>query len=136
MSEENVESIYRAMEALSRWDIDGALAEADPEIEWIPNKDFPIGPGEIYRGHDELRRWYQEWFIEAWEESSVEAEDVVAAGDNCCVYTAHIQGRGKASGIEIDMRVHDVVLFRDGKWLKRTSYMDRSEALKAAGLSE
>jgi len=136
MSQENVQRAYQAVEAISRGDIEAALEFADPEIEWIPNASFPVGAAERYHGHDGIRRWYQEWFVEPWEHVKVELEDPIDVGNDRYVFTAHVQGRGKASGIEVDMRIFDVWSFRDGKLAHRASYMDKAEALEAAGLSE
>ena len=46
------------------------------------------------------------------------------------------QGRGRASGIEIDTRLYEVFMLRDGKVLRIDEYEERAEALEAAGLSE
>jgi ketosteroid isomerase-like protein len=46
MSQENVEVVKTAFEAWNRGDLDGWLAEADPEIEWHALPDAP-DPGPI-----------------------------------------------------------------------------------------
>ncbi len=45
-------------------------------------------------------------------------------------------GRGATSGIPIDMELAHLYTIRDGKAAKVVEYMDRDEALEAAGLSE
>jgi ketosteroid isomerase-like protein len=135
MSDENVQRAHRAVEAISRGDIEAVLEFAHRDIEWVPNAAVP-GAAERYHGHDGIRRWYEEWFVEPWEHVEVELEDQLDAGNERYVFTVHVQGRGKASGIEVDMRIFDVWSFRDGKLVHRTSHMDKAEALEAAGLSE
>jgi hypothetical protein len=47
------------------------------------------------------------------------------------------RGKGKDSGLEIDLRAVEVVEFADGKIARLTSgYSNKAEALKAVGLEE
>ena len=48
----------------------------------------------------------------------------------------HLTGRGKMSGVEVDLRVYMHYKLRDGKIVYLYEYADRDEALEAAGLSE
>ncbi len=136
MSRENIETIHAMAAALSRGDVEGLVELFDPDIEWIPNPDFPIGANERWHGHEGLRNWHREWFVEPWEHVDVDIDEVIDAGNNRYVYVAHIQGRGRASGIEVDMRIYDVMTFRDGRAIRRMSFMDKQRALEAARLPE
>ena len=50
---------------------------------------------------------------------------------------AHWQGRGKASGMSIDVRQFDVYELRDGQIVRATlGLKSKEEALEAAGLRE
>ena len=57
------------------------------------------------------------------------------AGDRVVV-TVHFRGRGQESGAEVDARSHHVYTLRDGKTIRMDEFMDRADALKAAGLPE
>jgi ketosteroid isomerase-like protein len=48
----------------------------------------------------------------------------------------HHEGRGRESGVEVDTRFYVVYSLRDGKVSRVDEYIERDEALKAAGLSE
>jgi ketosteroid isomerase-like protein len=43
----------------------------------------------------------------------------------------HIDGRGRESGIEVEMDVWDVWSFRDGRMVRRQTFRSRDEALAA-----
>jgi len=48
----------------------------------------------------------------------------------------HLTGRGKMSGVEVDLRIYFHFKLRDGKIVYVYEYDDRGEALEVAGLSE
>jgi SnoaL-like domain len=57
MSEENVEAFKRAIEAANRQDVEGFLANCDPEVEW-PRPAILMslgGEAKVYRGHEGVR---------------------------------------------------------------------------------
>jgi hypothetical protein len=51
MSQENVERVYRAMDAFNRRDLDAFLALADPSVEFTP---YVVGLEGSYHGTTEL----------------------------------------------------------------------------------
>ena len=57
-------------------------------------------------------------------------------GVDSVVACLHLTGRGKMSGVEVDLRVYMHYKLRDGKIVYVFEYEDRGEALEAAGLSE
>ena len=77
-----------------------------------------------------IQRWE-----EPWDDYQLEAEEFIDAGDRVVV-TIHFKGRGKGSGIEVDARSHQVHSLRHGKLVRMDEYLDRTEALEAAGLPE
>jgi ketosteroid isomerase-like protein len=50
--------------------------------------------------------------------------------------TVHHFGRGKSSGVDVDMENWQVFTLRNGRIVKYEVYADRQKALEAAGLSE
>jgi ketosteroid isomerase-like protein len=64
------------------------------------------------------------------------AEESPVHGGDRVVVTLHFKGRGKGSGVEVDARSHQVHTLRDGKLIRLDEYLDRDEALEAAGLRE
>ena len=68
MSREHVEAFKRAVDAANRQDVEAALKEAHPEIEWRPA--IPVlleGEATVYRGHEGFREMFREG-IEIWGE--------------------------------------------------------------------
>ena len=128
MSQENVEIVRRAMEAYVRGDIAGALVAADPDIVWNPSEE------PACRGHDAVLSNLQRW-EETWDDYAIRAEEYLDAGDDVVV-TLHFKGRGKASGIEVDTRSYQVHTIREGKTVEMIEFLDRADALAAAGLAE
>jgi ketosteroid isomerase-like protein len=136
MSEENVESVRRVYEAVGRRDTETVLGHYDPEVEW----DFSrgplaglIGPG-IYRGHEGLRRWFRDYY-EAWETLEHNCDELIDAGEHV-VAVAIDRGRGRASGVEVELHYAGVWTIRDGKIVRVVWFPTRDEALEAAGLEE
>jgi ketosteroid isomerase-like protein len=138
MSQENVERLREAYElvnnefdAMKQGDLDALLGFFDPEvvIEYVDAPD-----PERYEGHEGVRKWFHDSFG-VWESVSMEAEEFIEAGDWTVV---QLRGRvrGEKSGAELDVRLTATHRFRDGKIVHDRVYLDRGEALKAAGLRE
>jgi len=134
MSEENVVAIRRMYDAWLAQDIDavfetfdeGIVLNPDPEATWV-------GVGEVYRGHDGVRR-YMAAVYEAFEEYRPEVEKLIDAGDQ--VLTLAIEhGRGRESGIEVEAnRTAHVWTMREGKAVRLDLYLDREKARAALGM--
>jgi ketosteroid isomerase-like protein len=90
--------------------------------------------GNVYRGHEELRRWYAETF-ESFEEVSFEWSEFHDLGDRVLAF-GRIKLRGRESGVELDSATGWIVTLRHGKLLKIEGFLSKAEALEAAGLSE
>ena len=71
-----------------------------------------------------------------WESFHGELEELIDAGDKV-VSAVMMRGKGKGSGVDVEMRVFQVWTVRDSQVVRLVGgYRDRSEALEAAGLSE
>jgi ketosteroid isomerase-like protein len=133
MSQENVEIVRRAF-AYEIYGVgDRADAEAifDPQV--VMNPFHAIDEKPSYGPHamrDDWERW-----ASAFEELTVTVEEIIDAGDRVVV-VAHHQGRGRASGVEVDARYYEVYTVREGKVSRVDEFADRAKALEAAGLSE
>jgi ketosteroid isomerase-like protein len=66
----------------------------------------------------------------------VEIEEISEAGEDRLLVVSRVTGRGKGSGVKVEQRNGQVWTFVDGKIARIDSYMNRAEALEAAGLSE
>ena len=142
MSQENVELTRAYFDEIARTSQEGLDPEAtiskmvelyDPEIE-TDTSEAPLDLSGVYQGIEGARQWLREWFA-AWEALQFEYE-VVDAGDRV-VTLLDLRMRGRSTGIEVVLGKHAwVTTFRDGLMVKTKLYMNQSEALGAAGLSE
>ena len=123
-----MEIVREAWNAYSRGDYDRVEGFHDPHIVVITLED-----GVVY-GNDAVLANYKRW-NEAWEVAETTLEAVIGRGDRVFL-TARFQGRGRASGIEIDTHLYEVYTLRDGKVLRIDEYEHRAQALEAAGLSQ
>jgi uncharacterized protein len=128
MSEENVEIVRQGFEAYGRGDLPAATAHHDDAIVFKPAEEPPI------EGREAVLSYIQRW-EEPWEDYEAKVEDLIDAGDSVLV-TFHVKAKGKGSGIEIDARSYQVHSLKRGKLVRMDEYLDRDEALRAAGLSE
>src|SRR5215207_1343832 len=56
MSQENVDSIRHAIEAIDRGDLDAAFRDADPDIVFRPVESWQAVLGGVAHGRDAMRR--------------------------------------------------------------------------------
>jgi ketosteroid isomerase-like protein len=136
MSQENVEVVRRVFDAVERRDSEAALALYDADFEWdfsrVPWGDV-AGPG-VHRGRDALPRIYREWHS-AWADYEEKLEELIDAGESV-VSVLTGRGRGRASGVEVEMTVAGVWTVRDGQVIRSVWFPTREEALEAVGLQE
>ena len=135
MSEENVELVRKVLAEWERGNFKTADA-FDPNIHvrWVNPILAPAG-GETH-GIEELARGMRDMLRE-WEKGSgtATAERILDAGEDV-VSVETWRGRGRASGIELEVRQACIWSFSDGKVTRMIRYGDPTEALEAAGLSE
>jgi ketosteroid isomerase-like protein len=134
MSQENVEIVRRAYDALNRGDFDGALADASPDFEYVASG-IITGAGGVYRGPEEFRRAFIEWFWAEFDEPRMEVREVTEAGDQVLV-SAINRGRGRQSGVETSWQIWQLWTVRDGRIVRGRGFASKAEALKAVGLRE
>jgi ketosteroid isomerase-like protein len=131
MSRENVEIVRRHLEAYLRGDNELALSAYHPEVEF----DASIRPdGQVFRGRDGVAEAMRTW-TGAFEDWKMEVQEIVDAGDRVLLVDRQT-GRGKGSGVEVDERTYSVFTLRDGQIVHAKFFLDRGQALEAAGLSD
>ena len=86
-------------------------------------------------GKDAMRAYAQDW-LDTFDDFTTEPVEVIDVGDDRVVAVLKASGRARLSGIETDLTYAVVYTFRDGKIARGREYMERDEALEAAGLSE
>jgi ketosteroid isomerase-like protein len=132
MSQENVEIVWRVYDGWVEGDVPKALKSLDPAIVWEAIADAP--DAGTYRGHAGVRRYMEDW-LRDFDILSMEAEEVIDAGDRL-VITQCARTKGKGSGIETELRYAIACWLRSGKIVEIKEFRTKEEALEAAGLSE
>jgi len=134
MSQENVEIVRRMNAAFNRRDRDALLAYYHPDVELRDLQHAPDAPERLI-GIDAIRAYWDQW-DDAFDDFTAEIEEYLEAGKYVLI-TTRWRGKGKDSGLEIDLRAMEVVEFADGKIARLTSgYSNKADALKAVALAE
>jgi ketosteroid isomerase-like protein len=132
MSQENVETVHRFVDAFQAHDV-GALIELfSPDCEIIALRSAFEGE---FRRRDGVRRWAESVY-EAAPDSGFMAERVIPAGDERAVLLGRQTGTARLGGAAFDAPVGAIFEFESGHVTRITSYASHTEALEAAGLSE
>jgi ketosteroid isomerase-like protein len=132
MSQENVEIVRAAIDAVNRGEWDAVFKDAAPSFEWDNSRAMNPDTQGVF-GVDEALRVFKpasQLFESLW----VEIDEVIEVGDHVVVpHTFHARGR---DGIEAQARSTWVFTVRNGKLERGCLYQDHAEALEALGLSE
>ena len=135
MSQENVESVQRAVDAWNADDLDAFLAQLDTGVEWHPAIEPGLeGKETTYRGHEGARKIWKQDRGDAWERLTNRPEELRDLGESVLVL-GHIDLTARATGIEFSQEVGEVFDFRAGKIVRIRDYLTHAEALAAAGLT-
>jgi ketosteroid isomerase-like protein len=130
MSQENVDLAWSVVGDL------GALFDLfDEEIVWDVSG-FANPPlreiGGIHYGKSEVIQASRR-YVGAWDEYRFGVEEVIDAGERVML-CVHDSGRGKISGVPVEMNYFLVWTFRGGKIVHWAAFDRKADALAAAGL--
>jgi ketosteroid isomerase-like protein len=135
MSQENVEIALHQVEAVNRQDAGAFVATVSPDVEWEDSV-FWSEVSRTYRGRAEVREWFNQVVLEPWESLHCGVEEITEAADDLIFFGGLLTARGKDSGVDTELRFWTVNWIADGKVARRKVFLERSEALEAAGLRE
>jgi ketosteroid isomerase-like protein len=133
VSKEPLETVTRVWEAAQRRDTDALFALYDPAIVWQVHYG-PIELRGVYHGHEGVRQLFKQW-REPFETYEEEPGVFIDAGDNVVV-EIRLSGRGKTSGVEVEMPRWMMYTIRDGLVIRVDIFETKAEALEAAGLQQ
>ena len=102
------------------------------DAEYHVSRDDP--DSAVHRGIDAIRGQVGSW-LDAYPDLKVEPLGSGENGDTVFLWV-RFSGHGGESGVPMEMELAHVITMRDGRAVKLVEYLDRAEALKAAGLSE
>jgi ketosteroid isomerase-like protein len=132
VSDENVDVARKLYELFARRDIGAAFPDhAHPDFEFRVPPVYPDAP-EVFRGPEGVEDWMA-MIDEAWAEWRFEPERYLEAGSTVVVL-ARLVAEGGSSGIHLEREVAHLWSFDEGRATSLRVYLDRAEALKAAGL--
>jgi ketosteroid isomerase-like protein len=112
--------------------VEAVIAECHPQIELFPHLSS-LG-GVPVKGHDGLRTYLRS-LAEEWAEFRHDPEHFIDAGDNVVAFL-HTHAVGRGSGVKVDVEVAHLLTFEGGRCIRNVTYLDRAQALMAAGLRE
>jgi ketosteroid isomerase-like protein len=125
-----VQLVCEIIDALNRGDVDGMLERMHPDFEWRPLESSPVGGG-VYRGHDQVRRYVEDW-LSTFDDLRIDLGEPAEVADRV-VAAVHGRGRGRASGVELDTRFCQVWTVSGGAAVAIEEYATRELALAELG---
>ena len=129
MSQENVETVRRVLDAFASRNVEAIVAEYRPDVEIVALRSVIEGP---YLGHEGLRRMGAE-LIEHAPDFVMHIEEVRDCGDRVLVFGRQ---RGTVRGVPFDVVVATVFEIKAGKVSRMEAFPTAEGALEAVGLSE
>jgi ketosteroid isomerase-like protein len=129
MSQENVETVERAIAAINARDIDAYLACCSENVELL----LPM-VGSEYLGADGIRRFFTD-IEDTGPDFRIEVQRVQAIGDSTAIAFLRVGATGRASGIVTGAESANVYDFNDDKISRIRIFLDRDDALRAVGLA-
>jgi ketosteroid isomerase-like protein len=132
MSRRKVGLVGGMMEAFVGPEPARALAFFDPDVVYDARE---RRDGKVWHGRDGIRRAMSEWG-EVWDEWEIATEGYLDAGSDKVLFLWRERGRGKGSGVPLEQRGPNLVTVGAGGILHVRLYVNRREALRAAGLEE
>ena len=130
MSQENVEILRRGFEAFNRRDkaqFDEGIA---PDAELHPVPEWP--ENSVIHGRDAI--W--EFFVAneaVWEPGDYEVIETIDAGESVFAHVRH-RVTGKGSGVPVEFHFYGAFAIRNGQASRIDYFLNRDQALAAAGL--
>jgi uncharacterized protein len=128
-----LETIRAGFDAFNRGDYETWIARYAEDTEFLDLAETP--DTGVFRGHAGIRAWLAK-LQEAWGEGFRFEPVSFTQGDRVVVVDTRAKGIGEGSGVPIEMDVRIVLRFQDQKIVWSQGFIDREEALDAAGLSE
>ncbi len=135
MSTKDVEAAEAVVRLWNQGDRAGLLAAFQPDAQWSSAIKRQVEGGEgLYRGRTEIGRFWDEWHA-VWEDLEIILSEVRSPRDGCVFAFGGLHGTGTGSGVGIERPFGWVFEFEGGLVRAVRAYLNRDEALEAAGLS-
>jgi ketosteroid isomerase-like protein len=129
MSQESLDAVRMAYEAINSGDPSPVLSAVHDEMEFHEPASLPYGG--TYRGSEGMGQLFIA-LADSWDGLHLEIEELIDAGD-CVAIRGRLQGRSKSTGSEVDEPYLEVLRFREGKVVAGWIQMDTAKILQALG---
>jgi ketosteroid isomerase-like protein len=133
MSRDNVEIVRRLYGLFAERDLDEAFADyVAPDLELVVPPLYPDTP-EVFNG----RGGFEEWLAmidEVWTEWRFVPERYLDADPHVLVF-ARLIAEARISGVHLEREVAHLYTMEAGRARRIEAFLDRSDAVVAAGLS-
>jgi ketosteroid isomerase-like protein len=126
MSQENVASFKRSVDASNRNDFDTRIDQFDPDLEWFALM-------EVFHGLDGARQAWESFKSDA--QLTIRFDDVRDLGESVLAL-GEMEMRGKTTYLNFVGELAQWGTYRGGKVVRYRDFRSHAEALEAAGLSE
>jgi len=128
MSQENVEIVRAAFEAFGEGDLEAVLSLCDENIEITQPAELP-GAARTQHGHAGVLEAFAIW-PDLWDDYRVEVVRLSEIGDHV-IATTTSRGRGKDSGVPVEMPFTFLFSVRAGKIMQWRLFIREEQALEA-----
>jgi ketosteroid isomerase-like protein len=132
MSQENVEVVRRTTDAYNARDLPAYFDTLSESVSFRSR--FSAIDRVIYRGHDDLRRYFAE-LDEVWSRYEMRLKRLVPVGRQVAAL-CHLYAVGRESGLQVEDDSAVVFTLEAGKIVRIDAYPTHAEALEALGLRE
>ena len=125
-------TLQLAREGFSFWvdrDVEKLIALSTDDFEFVPAIAAAVEGGSV-RGPDEVRRFFVD-FAETWEIFRIDGIEYHDLGD-CVMTSGRLTAKGRGSELELDHPIYMVIWFRDERFARMQSFLDRGAAEAAA----
>jgi ketosteroid isomerase-like protein len=132
MPRDNVQFVLDSYARFNAGEKEPGLWFWSEDAEYHASREDP--DAAVHRGIEAVRAQFASW-LDAYPDLRV--EPLEARGKDDIVFLwVRFSGHGGESGVPMEMELAHVITIREGRAARLVEYSDRSEALRAAGLSE
>ena len=125
--------VREALDAYKRGGMDALFEYYAEDIVFAVDPGFP--EAGTFRGKDAVRTYSDQWQA-MFDEFDWEIERLIEVSDDETLAIFQIYGRGRGSGVRVEMPLAWIITIGAGKAVRIESFLDPTNALEAAGLSE
>jgi ketosteroid isomerase-like protein len=133
---ENLELAREGYALMNRGEFDRFIDElTHPDYEFHTGVEVPSIPS-VVRGHDELRAWIRQWYVDPWEgQLRMDVQRIEELEDGRVLALLTLRAIGRESGVQVDTEYAHIITFRDGLSVRVDGFPSWKQALAAAGVA-